>query len=126
MLSKEQLLSVCEDLTHPLHFIWFSIGNEYGVKPSTSDPKTFELRRNDFLALLGRLLNEGRLRLAKNGKFLPGSGAEQLVFFAQAFPRSDDEIDLGGAGTWFFTDACPGGAVWVTFGDDGQETFLWT
>ncbi|MHA6844518.1 DUF596 domain-containing protein [Ralstonia syzygii] len=126
MLTEEQISFICDDLVHPLHFLWFAIGSEYGVSASQDDPESFQKRRKDFLDLLGRLLREGKLRLAKNDVFLAGSVEEQAAKFEASFPESDAGIDLGGAGTWFFTDACPGGAVWVTKGPSGEEILEWT
>mgnify|MGYP003905376353 FL=1 len=48
-----------------------------------------------------RLLQDGRLRLAKNGIFLKGSIEEQLALFEKAFPHSEDAMDHG---IWFFND----------------------
>ncbi|MHA6892439.1 DUF596 domain-containing protein [Ralstonia pseudosolanacearum] len=73
-----------------------------------------------------RRLREGKLRLAKDGVFLVGSVEEQAAKFEASFPTSDAGVDLGGAGTWFFTDECPAGAVWVTKGPTGEDILEWT
>ena len=126
MLTEKQLIEIFDDLNHPLHFLWFAVGEQHGVKAAQDDPESFAQRRADFLDLLERLLREGRLYLARNGALLTGSVEEIIAAFRGAFPRSDAEVDMGGAGTWFFTDACPGGAVWVMKGPSGEEQLEWT
>ncbi|MDB0524422.1 DUF596 domain-containing protein [Ralstonia solanacearum] len=126
MLTEKQIDFICDDLIHPFHFLWFAIGAEYGVSASQDDPSSFVSRRKDFLDLLRRLLQEDKLRLAKDGVFLTGSVDEQAAKFEASFPTSDADVDLGGAGTWFFTDECPAGAVWVTRGSAGEEVLEWT
>ncbi|EBC0776157.1 DUF596 domain-containing protein [Salmonella enterica] len=68
-----------------------------------------------FLWVLERLLNEGKIKLAKNGKFLDGTIDEQFECFKSVFPKTEEEINDG---IWFFDELCPGGAVWVL--DDGS------
>lgn len=89
--------------------------------PDNVDPKnfTFEQRKGIFFYLLERLLNDGRIKLAKNGVFLTGSTNEQIDSFRKAFPKNEDEMEDD---LWFFDEKCPGGAVWVLH--DGS--FEWT
>ncbi|MCT7329107.1 DUF596 domain-containing protein [Ralstonia mojiangensis] len=126
MLTEKQVIEIFDDLNHPLHFLWFAVGREYGVKAAQDSPESFAQRRADFLDLMERLLREGRLYLAKNGVLLTGSVEEITAAFRAAFPNSDADVDMGGAGTWFFTDACPGSAVWAVKGPSGDEQLEWT
>lgn len=71
---------------------------------------SFSDRREIFLWALERLLCDGRLKLAKHGKFLEGSIEEQVESFRQVFPQTEIEMEDG---IWFFDEICPGGAVWV-------------
>lgn len=100
---------------HYLDWVWTGVQSWF---PDLA----FERRAATFFYILDRLMREGRLRLAKHGKFLEGSIDEQIRRFRDAFPSSDEEVDMGGAGVWFFTEACPGGAVWIF--EDGTE--VWT
>lgn len=70
----------------------------------------FEDRKEIFLWALSRLLNDGRIKLAKHGKFLTGSVEVQVERFRKALPKTEAEMDDG---LWFFDDRCPGGVVWV-------------
>ena len=122
MLTDEQQAYLYEDLLHPLHFLWFAVKQLFDVKAGDSCPDNFTQRRSMFLYLLHRLMHEDRLKLAKNGNILEENVEALAAQFHDAFPKSDEEIDMGGAGTWFFTDSCPAGAVWVL--DDGS--LYWT
>ena len=76
---------------------------------------SFADRREIFFWALTRLLKEGRIKLAKHGKFLEGNVDEQVERFRQAFPKTEEEMEDG---IWFFDESCPGGAVWVL--EDGS------
>lgn len=97
-------------------------GRNLGAVFSYSEPEepppldfSFEERKNIFLWVLTRLLKEGRIKLAKHGKFLEGSIEEQVERFRQVFPRTEAEMVDG---IWFFDEICPGGAVWML--EDGS------
>lgn len=77
---------------------------------ANADEFSFESRKTLFFWLLEHLLNDGRIRLAKHGKFLEGSIEEQMERFRQVFPQTEIEMEDG---IWFFDEICPGGAVWV-------------
>ena len=101
-------------------------GRNLGAVFSYSEPEeppsltfSFEDRKNIFLWVLTRLLKEGRIKLAKHGKFLEGTVEEQVERFRQVFPKTEEEMEDG---IWFFDEVCPGGAVWVL--EDGS--FAWT
>ncbi|WP_080172155.1 DUF596 domain-containing protein [Salmonella enterica] len=76
---------------------------------------SFDERKKLFFWIFERLLKEGRIKLAKHGKFLEGSVDEQVERFRQAFPKTEEEMEDG---IWFFDESCPGGAVWVL--EDGS------
>ena len=85
----------------------------------------FQTRKEIFFYFVKRLLNEGRVKLAKKGHMLTGTIDEQLKIFHDAFPNNEDGMydpkhmmeDY-----WFYDDSCPAGAVWVH--NDG--TLEWT
>jgi len=92
-------------------------GRNLGAVFSYSEPEeptplnfSFEERKSIFLWVLMRLLKEGRIKLAKHGKFLEGSTEEQVERFRLALPKTEEEMEDG---IWFFDEDCPGGAVWV-------------
>ncbi|GJL34480.1 hypothetical protein TUM17576_13000 [Enterobacter hormaechei] len=87
----------------------------YAVPDPCPPGFSFSERRELFFLVLKRLLNDGRIRLAKHGKFLEGSVEEQVERFRRAFPLTESEMEDG---IWFFDEACPGGAVWVL--EDGS------
>lgn len=124
MITKEQHEYLYEDLLHPLDYLWSNIKHLFDMKPGDSCPDNFSHRRNMFLYVLHQLILEGRLKLAKKGKLLDYDIDKQVAMFRDAFPDNDDEIDMGvgGAATWFYTDTCPAGAVWVL--EDGS--LYWT
>ena len=82
----------------------------YSIPESFSPEFGFSDRREIFLWVLERLLNDGRIKLAKHGKFLEGSIDEQVERFRKVFPQTEMEMEDG---IWFFDEVCPGGAVWV-------------
>ncbi|ROP62880.1 hypothetical protein EDF81_1392 [Enterobacter sp. BIGb0383] len=87
----------------------------YSVPEPCPTGFSFTDRREIFLWALKRLLNDGRIKLAKHGKFLEGSVDEQVERFRQALPKTEEEMEDG---IWFFDEVCPGGAVWVL--EDGS------
>ena len=124
MLTDEQRDSLYDDLLHPLSFLWSDIEHLFDMKGGDSCPENFTERRNIFLYMLHRLMQEGRLKLAKNGKLLEGDIEQQVALFRDALPKSNEEIDMGvgGSAAWFYIEACPGEAVWVL--EDGS--LYWT
>ncbi|ALQ98144.1 DUF596 domain-containing protein [Xylella fastidiosa] len=125
MLTQEQIDEICEMLGGPFSFLWGYIENAYATPPQQPDPASFEERKKDFLFLIGKLLDEGRLKLAKKGKFMTGTTEEQVEMFRKSFPASDEGMLLG---AWFFADECPAGAVWVFKGEgeNGEDYYEWT
>jgi len=82
----------------------------YSIPESFPPEFSFSDRREIFLWVLERLLNDGKIKLAKHGKFLEGSIDEQVERFRKVFPQTEMEMEDG---IWFFDEVCPGGAVWV-------------
>ncbi|WP_155561140.1 DUF596 domain-containing protein, partial [Xylella fastidiosa] len=75
------------------------------------------------LFMIGKLLDEGKLKLAEKGEFMTGTTEEQVEMFRKSFPASDEEME---SGCWFFSDECPAGAVWVFKGENGEDEYDWT
>ncbi|MGY0343389.1 DUF596 domain-containing protein [Xylella fastidiosa] len=125
MLTQEQLDDIYEIVRGPLSYLWGYIEDAYATPPQKPDPASFEERKKDFLFIIGKLLDEGRLKLAEKGKFMTGTTEEQVEMFRKSFPASDEEMELG---CWFFSDECPAGAVWVFKGEgeNGEDYYEWT
>ncbi|HHW4677660.1 MAG TPA: DUF596 domain-containing protein, partial [Xylella fastidiosa subsp. fastidiosa] len=122
MLTQQQIDHIYEMLGGPLCFLWGYIEDAHGIIGTKKDPDSFEERKNDFLFLVGKLLDEGELKLAKKGKFMTGTTEEQVEMFRKSFPTSDEEMEFG---VWFFADECPAGAVWVFKGEgeNGEDYY---
>ncbi|EDM0764297.1 DUF596 domain-containing protein [Salmonella enterica] len=107
MLNYDEFKHLCEALEgRNLQAGWWSTESFSG---------DFNNRVTFFFWLFERLLKEGRIKLAKHGKFLEGSVEEQVALFRQVFPHTEAEMEDG---LWFFDESCPGGAVWVL--EDGS------
>ncbi|WP_434701884.1 DUF596 domain-containing protein [Pseudomonas sp. D1-36] len=96
--------------------IWQHLGVELSKLAMSN-----EERAEVFLEVLRRLMLDGNLKLASNGKCLSGDVNEQIDVLKHAWPICPEEDDLDGFGFWFLTGA-PAGVVWLT--SDGQE--IWT
>ncbi|ARO69782.1 hypothetical protein B9J09_11870 [Xylella fastidiosa subsp. pauca] len=125
MLTQEQIDDFCEDLGGALDGLWSYIRRAHGIPPHQEDLGSFEERKNDFLFMIGKLLDEGKLKLAENGEFITGTTEELVEMFRKSFPTSDEEMEFG---VWFFSDDCPAGAVWVYKGEgeNGEDECEWT
>ncbi|MEQ5056012.1 DUF596 domain-containing protein [Klebsiella michiganensis] len=108
-----ELVDVAEG--HPLRSLM-----RYSAPDDAPADFSFDDRREIFFWALTRLLKEGRLRLAKHGRFLEGTIEEQVELFREALPRTEAELDDG---IWFFDEECPAGAVWV---DPDDGSLYWT
>ncbi|ALQ95740.1 hypothetical protein XFUD_12040 [Xylella fastidiosa] len=125
MLTQEQIDHIYEMLGGPLSFLWGYIGDAHGIHPQRPDPASFEERKKDFLFLIGKLLDEGRLKLGnRKGEFINGTTEELVEMFRSSFPASDEELMKG---TWLVTEECPFIAVWVHKGEgkDGEDYYEW-
>lgn len=79
-----------------------------------NDAFPFEEKKEYFFAFLQRLLEDGKIKLANNDKFLEGSIAEQIALYREKFPKNQEEMDADAFdGFWFLTEKCPGGIVWI-------------
>ncbi|MCD8457515.1 DUF596 domain-containing protein [Xylella taiwanensis] len=125
MLTQQQIDIICEDLGCALDSLWSQIGRAHGISSKQVDLDSFEERKKDFFFVVGKLLDEGKLKLAKNGTFITGTTEELVEMFRTSFPDSDEEMEVG---IWFFTEECPAGAVWVSKGEgeNGEDYYEWT
>lgn len=81
-------------------------------------------RKEVFFSILIRLLNDKKIKLAKDGIFLSGTIEQQIQVIQAAwppYPCKDENDDLDEFGMWFLVKA-PAGIVWLS--PDGKE--LWT
>ncbi|WP_058570006.1 DUF596 domain-containing protein [Xylella fastidiosa] len=125
MLTQEQIDEICEDLGGPLNFLWGYIGDAYGVSSRKEDPESFEERKNDFFFIIGKLLDEGLLKLGnRKGGLFTGTTAELVEMFRECFPASDEELLTG---LWLVTEDCQFIAVWVHKGEgvNGEDYHEW-
>ena len=53
----------------------------------------YEDRKQFFLSVMYRLMKEGRLKLAFQGKFLEGTIKEQLALYSERWPKNEDDLD---------------------------------
>ncbi|UIX81023.1 DUF596 domain-containing protein [Xylella fastidiosa] len=123
MLTQEQIDDICESLGGAFPSLWNRI--KMAHTDLQEDPASFEERKKDFLFIIGKLLDEGRLKLAKKGEFITGTTEELVEMFRKSFPTSDEEMEFG---VWFFSDDCPAGAVWISKGEgeNGEDYYEWT
>lgn len=107
MLTEKEYKDICDAAEmQSLNGLWdYSIPDFREVEGFS-----FEERKLLFFWVFERLLNEGRIKLAKKGVFLSGTAKEQTELFRTAFPVNEEAMEDG---IWFFDDECPGGAVWV-------------
>ncbi|ACB92747.1 DUF596 domain-containing protein [Xylella fastidiosa subsp. fastidiosa] len=125
MLTQEQIDVIYETLECPFHFLWGYMVEVRGVTAAQVDPESFEERKKDFLFLIGKLLDEGRLKLGnRKGEFINGTTEELVEMFRSSFPASDEELMKG---TWLVTEECPFIAVWVHKGEgeNGEDYYEW-
>ena len=95
--------------------IWQHLSVELSSLKASNKEKT-----DIFFEVLKRLMLEGHLRLALDGKYLSGSVSEQIDIIKLSWPSCPAEDDLDGFGFWVLT-AAPAGVVWVTPG--GEEVW---
>lgn len=75
---------------------------------------SYDEKKEYFLELLHRLMQDGKIKLANKDKFLEGSVAEQIALYRENFPKNQEEMDAYDIdGFWFLTEKCPGGIVWI-------------
>ncbi|AXI83691.1 DUF596 domain-containing protein [Xylella taiwanensis] len=128
MLSQEQIDTIYEDLIHPFHFLWFKVGYAHGISIDQVDPDSFEERMNDFFFLVGKLLDEGKLKLGnrKDERIMKGSTEELVERFRQCFPDSDEALKEG---LWLVMEECPFVAAWLfkteVEGEPDEDDYDW-
>ena len=54
---------------------------------------TYEERKQFFLSVMYRLMKEGRLKLAFQGKFLEGTIEEQVALYSERWPKNEADLD---------------------------------
>lgn len=112
MVTDEQYLVIaegCEDME--LSAIWDYFAMPLGTKFLPHPYESFESRREAFLWVVKRLLEEGRIKLVNMRSHVPVEGTveEQVQRLREAFPKNEAEIDNG---LWFYSEECPGGSAW--------------
>ncbi|AAO29934.1 DUF596 domain-containing protein [Xylella fastidiosa subsp. fastidiosa] len=128
MLTQQQIDHIYDSLGCPLHFLWSYIGTAHGLSHDQADPDSFEERKKDFFFIVGKLLDDGLLKLGnrKTELIMEGNIEELVEMFRKSLPASDEEIDQEVGGLWFFTD-CPFVAAWVYkgAGENGEDEYDW-
>jgi len=115
MYSEERWKEIA-DLTDgmALDGVWHYVIRDFKALPEA---------RLAFLWIIGKLLQEERIKLAKHGVFLEGSPERLVQLFRETLPTAEEDVaSIGGIENWFFAEECPGGAVWMR--EDGTEE--WT
>lgn len=72
-------------------------------------------RKGRFLWVPKRMVSDGLIKLAKNGRVIDDPIDKVVESFYGAFPQSDEDVNKG---VWFFTELCPAGIGWVM--EDGS------
>lgn len=100
----------------PLSALWHATNNddldEVYIPPMFH---SFKARKLLFLWIMERLMQEGCIKLHKNGIFLKGSIEMQVQKIREAWPETDrpypddPEADFS---LWFFDPTCPAGVAW--------------
>ncbi|MBE0269870.1 DUF596 domain-containing protein [Xylella fastidiosa subsp. multiplex] len=110
----------------PLHFLWGYIRDAHGLSTGQVDFDSFEERKNDFFFVLGKLMDEGRLKLGnrKTELIMEGTTLELIDMFRRCFPASDEELIEG---IWLVIEECPFVVVWVHkgAGENGEDYYEW-
>lgn len=124
MEEKPFFEKIIEDTVYDnLSGVWWVSARptEYGFNIEYA--KNYQKRVELFCLIIECLLSEGKIRIAKQGVFLDGTPIEQANRFREAFPKTEEEMKEK-EGYWWYTEECPGGAVWYTHIDDnGFQTF---
>ncbi|WP_111858300.1 DUF596 domain-containing protein [Acinetobacter sp. CFCC 10889] len=127
--SIKKIASNEYDNIQALNGLWSNIDSIYLFLSQYGDLTDFNFKKKVFFNVLEYSMNKHWLKLAKEGKFLSGSIDEQVSLFRDAFPKSEIdnmEQDPIFFEAWFFSDACPAGAVWVYNLDNAETHYEWT
>ncbi|RAN42719.1 hypothetical protein RB25_25325 [Herbaspirillum rubrisubalbicans] len=74
------------------------------------DSQSYEERKEKFLWMLKKMVDERLITLAKDGILIRDSIEDVLDQFRMAFPAYDGDLNNG---IWFFTPSCPCGIGWL-------------
>ncbi|MBX3756624.1 MAG: DUF596 domain-containing protein [Ralstonia sp.] len=112
MLTEDQynfIAGGCEGME--LDAIWDYFSVPFGSKFMPHQLDSFESRREGFLWVVGRLLNEGQIVLVdqRTRSPLPRDSGSQVALLRRSFPKEDAAMD---GGLWLLSTSCPGGAAW--------------
>jgi hypothetical protein len=113
MFTNEEVILIvegCEDME--LDAVWDYFDKPFGRKYLPHKYSSFDERREAFLWMLKRLLQDGHLKLVDGYTHKPLLGITNDEFiekFRAVFPKDDNGMRNG---IWFFDDACPGRALW--------------
>ncbi|MGO4154831.1 DUF596 domain-containing protein [Cupriavidus sp. YAF13] len=109
---RQEIADLTEGMA--LDAVWLCVRQDYG---------DFNVAREAFLWLLEKFLENGIVKLGKKDRILEGDSNKIVRRFRESFPTSEAELEKNtGLAIWFFSDDCPGGAVWID--DVGNE--IWT
>jgi hypothetical protein len=123
MISNNSYLKIIDGLEQmALTNLWLATSDSIFYDFPKKYSETYQGRIELFFIVLGRLIEEKKLRLAKKGEFLQGTIDEQLALFKNAFP--DEERMKEVETYWWFLDDCPAGVVWIL--DREIESFTTT
>ena len=105
-----------EDMDIDALWGYFGIRDDFLTLPYAR--LTFELRREAFLWLVKRLIEDSYIQLINKTTNLPiGISIDKAIdVFREAFPSNDEDMENG---LWFFYDDCPYGCRWSF---DGRRT----
>ncbi|ACB92744.1 DUF596 domain-containing protein [Xylella fastidiosa subsp. fastidiosa] len=127
MLTQEQIDFIYEDLGGGFHHFWDYVKEVHEISSSQVDPDSFEEIKNEFFFVMGKLLDQGKLKLGnrKTELIMEGTTEELVDMFRRSFPSYISHEDLD-TGLWFFAD-CPFIAVWVHKGqgENGEDYYGW-
>lgn len=129
---NDAFLEIIHDEYHysmVLDSLWANIEDNIYEISGINNPNDFELTKEFFFYAIELLMKQGHLKLAKNGCFLTGTIEQQIELFKQKFPKSKADTldkDPNMFHTWWFSEACPAGAVWVHTLENGEEYLEWT
>ncbi|MBA8005185.1 DUF596 domain-containing protein [Klebsiella grimontii] len=75
---------------------------------------TYQEEKSLYIWFIWRLLEDGEIKLARHGKFLPGSIDKQIEVFERAFSKTEDDMNCDAfEGFWFLSENCPAGIFWI-------------
>lgn len=95
------------EMFNPLHHRWTRF-------PATLT-ESFESRKEAFIATLERMLDDGVIKLHKDGRILNNEIKELIQNWRNTWPKTETpyptELDIDFS-LWFFDKNCPAGLAW--------------